>query len=96
MRCAYVKLVADNKILFMEPYHFDRYSSYPPFYNSGISLVVFDNVYINVFDLIFHEEEFLDCNSEAVQINEIPLSDICFAVSSVSSVAKSIGCSNFE
>lgn len=95
MKYGFVKLRNnDGSVLYMEPKEFERYSSYDVFRNHAESVVIYKNIHIGCFPLMFKEEEITEFNNDAIIINELPILDIIFRNYKVSSALKKMGCLN--
>lgn len=95
MRYGFIKLKNDDgSLLYMEVNDFERYETYDVFKIHAVELVVYDNIYIGAFPLIFNEDEILKYNEDAKVVNSIGVDDICFQKSKASTIAKYLGCQN--
>lgn len=95
MKYGFVRLKNDDgSRVFMEISDFQRYKDKDIFKNHAEALVIFDNIYIGMFPLMFEEDEIYKYNFDAKLFVELPLKDICFKYSGVAEVAKILGCEN--
>lgn len=97
MKYGFIKLKGqpDTSVeVFMEVRNFERYKHLDIFRDNAISLCVYDMIYIGVFPLFMKIDEIFKYNEDAVLVDEIPLSDVCFQHSSVNHIADILGCNN--
>lgn len=91
MRYGFIRLRChDGSFVFMEVKNFFEYSKYDVFNNRADRFIIFDNIYIGCFPLLFRLHDILDFNPESCLFKVFTNSERGFWVR----YAKDLGCVN--